>query len=149
VHAGALPVRAEHGSLAAADRAATGRRSAQSAESAIGLSLPHALSVRDRAVRRGGAAASRNHVAPSGRLSSLLITPFTLTGRTPMTEPTISDAHREPEERGRRDFLKASLLGGAAAVTASAVTTPAAQAQPGMVPGTRNHYYVPANDKTV
>ena len=29
------------------------------------------------------------------------------------------------------------------------MTAPAAQAQPGMVPGTRNHYYVPANDKTV
>src|SRR5262247_833330 len=55
------------------------------------------------------------------------------------------------DEHGRRDFLKGTLLAGAAAVTATAagLATPAAQAQPGMVPGTRNHYYVPANDKTV
>jgi len=66
-----------------------------------------------------------------------------------MPEETISDAQRDPDHNGRRDFLKGTLLAGAAAVTAAAVTSAAAQAQPGMVPGTRNHYYVPANDKTV
>src|SRR5499425_2880567 len=62
-----------------------------------------------------------------------------------------SSTHQIPDEHGRRDFLKGTLLAGAAAVTATAATlaAPAAQAQPGMVPGTRNHYYVPANDKTV
>src|SRR5499427_1599059 len=62
-----------------------------------------------------------------------------------------SSTHQIPDEHGRRDFLKGTLLAGAAAVTATAPTlaAPAAQAQPGMVPGTRNHYYVPANDKTV
>ena len=49
---------------------------------------------------------------------------------------------------GRRDFLKGALLagGGVAAAGVGAVT---AQAQPGRVPGTMNHYYVPATDKTV
>ena len=56
---------------------------------------------------------------------------------------------RPADDHGRRDFLKAPCSAGAAAVTAAAMTAPAAQAQPGMVPGTRNHYYVPANDKTV
>src|SRR5262250_2912292 len=62
-----------------------------------------------------------------------------------------SSTHQISDEHGRRDFLKGTLLAGAAAVTATAPTlaAPAAQAQPGMVPGTRNHYYVPANDKTV
>src|SRR5262245_12656977 len=63
-----------------------------------------------------------------------------------MADETIPEAHRDAEERGRRDFLKGTLLAGAAA---AAVSVPAAQAQPGMVPGTQNHYYVPANDKTV
>ena len=58
---------------------------------------------------------------------------------------------RAPSE-GRRDFLKGALAaGGAAASLAvtglSSVTS--ADAQPGMVPGTSNHYYVPATDQTV
>jgi acetamidase/formamidase len=52
------------------------------------------------------------------------------------------------ETHGRRDFLKGSLIAGTA-IAAAAVTTPLAQAQPGIVAGTRNHYYVPATDKTV
>ena len=55
-------------------------------------------------------------------------------------------------DEGRRDFLKGALAAGGAAASfaaagLSSVTT--AQAQPGMVPGTKNHYYVPATDKTV
>src|SRR5919204_5880765 len=69
--------------------------------------------------------------------------------RSRMAEETIPSIHGDSDERGRRDFLKGTLLAGAAAVTTAAVTAPAAQAQPGIVPGTRNHYYVPANDKTV
>src|SRR5256885_1749729 len=49
---------------------------------------------------------------------------------------------------GRRDFLKSTLIAGTA-MAAAAVTAPPAQAQPGIVAGTRNHYYVPATDKTV
>lgn len=49
---------------------------------------------------------------------------------------------------GRRDFLKGALaVGGMAAL--GTVGVPPAQAQPGMVPGTKNHYCVPATDKTV
>ena len=53
---------------------------------------------------------------------------------------------------GRRDFLKGAVAAGGAAASfaaagLSSVTT--AQAQPGVVPGTKNHYYVPATDKTV
>ena len=66
-----------------------------------------------------------------------------------MSEEKNGAAHHPADDHGRRDFLKGTLLAGAAAVTAAAMTAPAAQAQPGMVPGTRNHYYVPANDKTV
>ena len=66
-----------------------------------------------------------------------------------MAEETIPSIHDDSDEHGRRDFLKSTLLAGAAAVTTATVTAPAAQAQPGIVPGTRNHYYVPANDKTV
>src|ERR1700741_3400720 len=66
-----------------------------------------------------------------------------------MSDEMNSAAHHHADEHGRRDFLKGTLLAGAAAVTAAAMQPPAAQAQPGMVPGTRNHYYVPANDKTV
>ena len=56
------------------------------------------------------------------------------------------------EQEGRRDFLKGALAAGGAAASwaaagLSSVTT--AQAQPGMVPGSKNHYYVPATDKTV
>ncbi len=53
---------------------------------------------------------------------------------------------------GRREFLKGAMMAGGAAASfaaagLSSVTT--AQAQPGMVPGTKNHYYVPATEKTV
>src|SRR6059036_3200904 len=53
---------------------------------------------------------------------------------------------------GRREFLKvAAVVGGlAASVNAAGLSSlTSAQAQPGMVPGTKNHYYVPATDKTV
>ncbi len=65
-----------------------------------------------------------------------------------MVEETTPAAHDHSDDHGRRDFLNGTLLAGAA-VTAASMTPPAAQAQPGIVPGTRNHYYVPANDKTV
>ena len=45
---------------------------------------------------------------------------------------------------GRRGFLKGALaVGGMAAL--GTVGVPPAQAQPGMVPGTTNHYYVPVS----
>jgi len=53
---------------------------------------------------------------------------------------------------GRRDFLRGAMVAGGAAAsfaTAGLSSVTAAQAQPGMVPGTKNHYYVPATDKTV
>ncbi len=50
---------------------------------------------------------------------------------------------------GRRDFLKGVLAAGGAAAAFGRVGEVAAQAQPGIVPGTKNHYYVPATDKTV
>ena len=53
---------------------------------------------------------------------------------------------------GRRDFLKGmAAVGGlaASAVGAQLSSVSSAQAQPGRVPGTTNHYYVPATDKTV
>src|SRR5437879_12000506 len=56
------------------------------------------------------------------------------------------------EHEGRRDFLKGALAAGGAAAsgaTAGLSSVTPAQAQPGMVPGSKNHYYVPANDKTV
>src|SRR5437763_2736323 len=60
--------------------------------------------------------------------------------------------HESPEPHedgnGRRDFLKGALLAGGA-VASAGVGAVAAQAQPGRVPGTLNHYYVPATDKTV
>src|SRR6266511_6151773 len=56
-------------------------------------------------------------------------------------DPIVSD--------GRRDFLKGVLAAGGAAVSLGKAAVPLAQAQPGMVPGTTNHYYVPATDKTV
>src|SRR5467141_431867 len=64
-----------------------------------------------------------------------------------------TDRHHESTERhedgnGRRDFLKGALLAGGA-VASAGVGAVAAQAQPGRVPGTLNHYYVPATDKTV
>src|SRR2546425_6908716 len=50
---------------------------------------------------------------------------------------------------GRRDFLKNALAVSGMAASLGAVEAPPAQAQPGRVPGTKNHYYLPANDKTV
>src|SRR2546428_758159 len=53
---------------------------------------------------------------------------------------------------GRREFLKGAAVAGglAASVNAAGLSSlTSAQAQPGMVPGTKNHYYVPATDKTV
>jgi acetamidase/formamidase len=68
------------------------------------------------------------------------------------------DASRESNERqaeerhadgsARRDFLKGALVAGGAAASVG-LSTVAAQAQPGRVPGTTNHYFVPATDKTV
>jgi acetamidase/formamidase len=57
--------------------------------------------------------------------------------------------HEAPsDDRGRRDFLKGALIAGGAAASAG-VGAATAMAQPGRVPGTTNHYYVPATDKTV
>ena len=53
---------------------------------------------------------------------------------------------------GRRELLKAAAVAGglAASVNAAGLSSlTSAQAQPGMVPGTKNHYYIPATDKTV
>lgn len=55
-------------------------------------------------------------------------------------------------DEGRRSFLKGALAAGGAAVSFAAAglsSVTAAQAQPWPVPGTKNHYYVPATDKTV
>src|SRR5258705_4712756 len=55
-------------------------------------------------------------------------------------------------DAGRRGFLKGVLAAGGAAaslLTPVLSSMSSAQAQPGMVPGTKNHYYVPATDKTV
>ena len=52
----------------------------------------------------------------------------------------------------RRGFLKGALtVGGMAASWGAAGLSSVsnAQAQPTMVPGTKNHYYLPATDKTV
>src|SRR5262245_48886092 len=49
----------------------------------------------------------------------------------------------------RRDFLKGALAIGGMAASVGAVGAPPVQAQPGKVPGSKNHYYVPANDQTV
>jgi acetamidase/formamidase len=51
-------------------------------------------------------------------------------------------------EAGRRDFLKGTLVAGGVAAAMSAAGIAAAQV-PGPLPGSRNHYFVPANDKTV
>ncbi len=48
----------------------------------------------------------------------------------------------------RRDFLKGTLVAGTAAAAAG-MAAATAYAQPGRVPGTTNHYHVPATDKTV
>jgi acetamidase/formamidase len=51
---------------------------------------------------------------------------------------------------GRRDFLKGALTAGSAAVSLAAAGPVAAQTgQPGLVPGTKNHYSIPATDRTV
>ena len=52
------------------------------------------------------------------------------------------------EDAGRRDFLKEALLAGGTVATAALGAT-SALSQPGPVPGTTNHYHVPATDKTV
>src|SRR6267143_2936462 len=69
-------------------------------------------------------------------------------GASPPTDPA---PHAESDP-ARRDFLKGALtVGGAAAAigTVGISSVVSAQAQPGKVPGARNHYYVPATDKTV
>ena len=55
---------------------------------------------------------------------------------------------RHADGSARRDFLKGALVAGGAAASVG-LSTVAAQAQPGRVPGTTNHYFVPATDKTV
>jgi acetamidase/formamidase len=59
----------------------------------------------------------------------------------------MDDARHDSVDDGRRDFLRGALLAGGALAAAAPLSS--AQAQPGMVPGTTNHYYVPATDKTV
>jgi len=50
----------------------------------------------------------------------------------------------------RREFLKSAITAGAVATSMGALGVPdRALAQPGVIPGTKNHYYVPATDKTV
>jgi hypothetical protein len=52
----------------------------------------------------------------------------------------------------RRGFLKGALTAGGIAASWGAAGLSSlsnAQAQPTMVPGTKNHYYLPATDKTV
>src|SRR6476660_6551262 len=68
------------------------------------------------------------------------------------TDEGARDAAGNLMSEGRREFLKGAMMAGGAAASfaaagLSSVTT--AQAQPGMVPGTKNHYFVPATDKTV
>jgi acetamidase/formamidase len=62
----------------------------------------------------------------------------------------MSDASHEEAagNEGRREFLKGALAAGGAIASAGAGAT-TALAQPGRMPGTTNHYYVPATDKTV
>jgi len=69
-------------------------------------------------------------------------------GASPPTDPA---PHAESDP-ARRDFLKGALTVGGAAASIGTVgisSVVSAQAQPGKVPGARNHYYVPATDKTV
>src|SRR2546430_16856774 len=70
------------------------------------------------------------------------------------SDPEVGEREASDVHEGRREFLKGALTAGgvaatlgAGAVGVSSVTT--ADAQPGMGPGARNHYYVPATDKTV
>ena len=62
--------------------------------------------------------------------------------------PGNHDADSDVRE-GRRDFLKGVLAASGTAASLGTVGVLSAQAQPGIVPGTKNHYYVPATDKTV
>src|SRR3989442_1324340 len=68
--------------------------------------------------------------------------------RAGIVEPDLRDPDVDASE-GRRDFLKGALAVGGMAASLGPVGVVPAQAQPGMVPGTKNHYYVPATDKTV
>src|SRR5436309_9274768 len=65
----------------------------------------------------------------------------------------MTDSSTPSADESRRDFLRTSVvLGGLGASIGTLTTAQLAQAQwmpPGMVPGTRNHYYIPATDKTV
>src|SRR5713226_1777679 len=58
-----------------------------------------------------------------------------------------------PADESRRDFLRTSVvLGGLGASMGALTSVQLAHAQgmpPGVVPGTRNHYYIPAAGKTV
>src|SRR5262249_13696443 len=75
--------------------------------------------------------------------------PSDISGRE---EASMTDRSSSADE-SRRDFLRTSVaLGGPGATAGTLTTAQLAQAQampPGMVPGTRNHYYIPATDKTV
>jgi len=65
---------------------------------------------------------------------------------------TAGSGNHDPDgdaSAGRRDFLKGMLAASGAVASLATVGVLPAQAQPGMVPGTKNHYYVPATDKTV
>jgi acetamidase/formamidase len=64
----------------------------------------------------------------------------------------VTPAMPTPETRSevdRRDFLKGTRVAGTAAATAAGMAAVTAYAPPGRVPGTTNHYHVPATDKTV
>src|SRR5437899_65919 len=69
-------------------------------------------------------------------------------GRKLGMDDTPHSTARHDEDNGRRDFLKGAVVAGGAAASLG-LGAVAAQAQPGRVPGTLNHYYVPATDKTV
>ena len=70
-----------------------------------------------------------------------------------MTDPSEQTSQEVETSRdaepGRRDFLKGALVAGSVAASAGAGAAYAQGVQPGRVPGTTNHYYVPATDKTV
>ena len=65
----------------------------------------------------------------------------------------MTDSSTPSADESRRDFLRTSVvLGGLGASIGTLTTAQLAQAQgmpPGVVPGTRNHYYIPATDTTV
>ena len=58
-----------------------------------------------------------------------------------------------PADESRREFLRSSLAAGSVVASTGGLSgVQLAQAQglpPGVVPGTKNHYYIPATDKTV